>query len=89
MKHTKIILALIAVLNMTATTMAQTTPTGRFEWAKGYTSSEDACHIIGTVTDSVGILYIPGQYNDYRRWPLYVGFGRSSAGHLLTHTAHR
>lgn len=58
MKHTKIILALIAVLNMTATTMAQTMPTGRFEWVKGYTSSEEACHIIGAVTDSVGNLYI-------------------------------
>lgn len=30
MKTTKIILALIAVLNLTATTMAQTTPTCRF-----------------------------------------------------------
>lgn len=68
MKQTKIILALIAVLNMTATTMAQTTPTGRFEWAKGYTSSEEACHIIGAVTDSVGNLYILGQYNDYAAW---------------------
>ncbi len=68
MKHTKIILALIAVLNMTATTMAQTMPTGRFEWAKGYTSSEEACHIIGAVTDSVGNLYILGQYNDYAAW---------------------
>ncbi len=68
MKTTKIILALIAVLNLTATTMAQTMPTGRFEWAKGYTSSEEACHIIGAVTDSVGNLYILGQYNDYAAW---------------------
>ena len=68
MKYTKIILALVAVLNLTATAMAQTTPTGRFEWANGYSSSEDACHIIGMVTDSVGNLYILGQYNDYAAW---------------------
>lgn len=68
MKTTKIILALIAVLNLTATTMAQTTPTGRFDWAKGYTSSRDACHIQGAVTDSVGNLYILGLYNDHAAW---------------------
>ena len=85
MKHTKIILALIAVLNMSATSMAQTTPNGRFEWAKGYTSSEDACHIIGTVTDSVGNLYILGQYNDYRRCHYTLDLaGRPQAIYLLT-----
>ena len=68
MKHTKIILALIAVLNMTATTMAQTTPTCRFDWAEGYSSTGENGYIKGTVTDSVGNLYILGAFSGFPSW---------------------
>ena len=68
MKTTKIILALIAVLNLTATTMAQTTPTCRFDWAKGYSSTGEGGFIKGTVTDSVGNLYILGAFSGFPSW---------------------
>lgn len=68
MKHTKIILALIAVLNLTATTMAQTTPTCRFDWAEGYSSTGENGYIKGTLTDSVGNLYILGAFSGFPSW---------------------
>ena len=68
MKTTKNILALIAVLNLTATTMAQTTPTCRFDWAEGYSSTGENGYIKGTVTDSVGNLYILGAFSGFPSW---------------------
>ena len=42
---------------------------GHFEWVKGYGTSENgACHITGSVTDSVGNLYILGQFRNDSEW---------------------
>ena len=41
----------------------------RFEWAKGYGSSADVgCHITGSVTDSLGNLYILGAFRNDSEW---------------------
>ena len=39
-----------------------------FEWAKGYASSQEGNRIIGQVTDSVGNLYILGQFRNTAAW---------------------
>ena len=40
----------------------------RFEWAKGYASSQEGNRIIGQVTDSVGNLYILGTFRNSAAW---------------------
>ena len=40
----------------------------RFEWAKGYSSSQEGNLIIGSVTDSVGNLYILGHFRNDASW---------------------
>ncbi len=42
--------------------------TGHFEWAKGYDSGFDNAYIVGTVTDSLGNLYILGQIHYDSDW---------------------
>ena len=39
-----------------------------FEWAKGYSSSQEGNQIIGSVTDSAGNLYILGQFRNTAAW---------------------
>ena len=39
-----------------------------FEWAKGYSSSQEGNQIIGSVTDSVGNLYILGTFRNTAAW---------------------
>ena len=39
-----------------------------FEWAKGYSSTQENNHIIGTVTDSEGNLYIAGVFRNDATW---------------------
>ena len=44
---------------------------GHFEWAKGFGTSDPTkgkCHITGSVTDSVGNLYILGQFRNDSEW---------------------
>ena len=41
--------------------------TGRFEWVRGYAPG-DFAYIVGSVTDSVGNLYILGSFNFESRW---------------------
>ena len=55
------VITLIALLPLTA--QAQ-----RFEWAKGYDSSYDNAYIKGSVTDSLGNLYILGQFHYDSDW---------------------
>ena len=40
----------------------------RFEWAKGYSSSQEGNRIVGSVTDSAGNLYILGQFRNTAAW---------------------
>lgn len=40
----------------------------RFEWVKGYNSPMEINHIQGTVTDSLGNLYILGQFTNDAQW---------------------
>ena len=40
----------------------------RFEWAKGYSSSQEGNRIVGQVTDSLGNLYILGQFRNTAAW---------------------
>ena len=40
----------------------------RFEWAKGYGSSQEGCEIRGSVTDADGNLYILGQFRNDASW---------------------
>ena len=40
----------------------------RFEWAKGYSPSNDKSFIKGTVTDDEGNLYILGQFRNDAAW---------------------
>ena len=40
----------------------------RFEWAKGYSSSQEGNLIIGSVTDSAGNLYILGHFRNDASW---------------------
>ena len=39
-----------------------------FEWAKGYSSSQEGNRIVGQVTDSLGNLYILGQFRNTAAW---------------------
>lgn len=39
-----------------------------FEWAKGYSSSQEGNIIKGSVTDSAGNLYILGQFRNTAAW---------------------
>lgn len=44
---------------------------GHFEWAKGFGTGDPnggACHITGSVTDSLGNLYILGQFRNDSEW---------------------
>ena len=40
----------------------------RFEWAKGYSSSQEGNQIVGQVTDSAGNLYILGRFRNTAAW---------------------
>ena len=40
----------------------------RFEWAKGYASGQEGNRIVGQVTDSLGNLYILGQFRNSAAW---------------------
>ena len=59
----KIALFLVSVLLFLGNVMGQ----GRFEWVRGYAPGEHVC-IVGSVTDSVGNLYILGSFNFESRW---------------------
>ena len=39
-----------------------------FEWAKGYSSGQEGNRIVGSVTDSLGNLYILGQFRNTAAW---------------------
>ena len=61
MKKSTLFLALLALT--TFTVRAQ-----HFDWAKGYSSTGDGGYIKGTVTDSVGNLYILGAFSGQASW---------------------
>ena len=67
MKKTVLIAILISIFNFQfSTSHAQ-----HFDWAKGFGTSNannGACHITGSVTDSVGNLYILGQFRNDSEW---------------------
>ena len=61
MKKITLFLALLALTAFTV--RAQ-----HFDWAKGYSSTGDGGYIKGTVTDSVGNLYILGTFSGFPSW---------------------
>ena len=64
----KTTLFLVSVLLVLGSAEAQNgTSTGRFEWVRGYAPGEHVS-IVGSVTDSVGNLYILGSFNFESRW---------------------
>ena len=64
----KTALFLVSLLMMLGSAEAQNgTSGGRFEWVRGYAPGEHVS-IVGSVTDSVGNLYILGSFNFESRW---------------------
>ncbi len=61
MKKITLFLALLALT--TFTVRAQ-----HFDWAEGYSSMQDGCCILGTVTDNEGNLYILGTFSGQASW---------------------
>lgn len=80
MKKSTLFLALFALT--TFTVRAQ-----HFDWAKGYSSMQDGCCIKGTVTDSVGNLYILGSFSGQSSWDgtplLMMGYDLASIGTVI------
>ena len=61
MKKSTLILALLALTAFTV--RAQ-----HFDWAEGYSSSQDGCCIKGTITDNEGNIYILGTFSGQASW---------------------
>ena len=75
---------------LTFALLALTTFTVRaqhFDWAKGYSSTGDGGYIKGTVTDSVGNLYILGAFSGQASWgdttPLMVNYDLGPIGTVI------